>query len=229
MPENDKPHEGHETARVSLEHGWSNSGGSFLRPRQRFAMHDLLDPLKGYPEYAQIEFFDLRLRYNLEPKTLWLDDWSLFRLVSISDIKQFNKRLSWRVKVSQVRVLDTVCDNCLAANFELGGGLAKTWLHAPRVTTYGLIETQTEAGTQWALPLLRLGVGPVLGVRVNLSDELGILYEASWKYFGTYGSYWVSRQSLSTRWSFTPQWAASLEGSQLPRSQELVVGLWHYY
>ena len=41
---------------------------------QTVALHDRLDPLPGYPEYAEIEFINLEVRKNFEETWFWLEE-----------------------------------------------------------------------------------------------------------------------------------------------------------
>ena len=54
------PHLGHGATQLGLGSGYDREEGWFHELSFRLALHDLVDPATGYPEYAAIEFLPLR-------------------------------------------------------------------------------------------------------------------------------------------------------------------------
>ncbi|NOX75992.1 MAG: DUF4105 domain-containing protein, partial [Gammaproteobacteria bacterium] len=64
-----------------------------LRP----AYHDLLDDERGYVKGAQINFFNLSLRYSPERQKLRINNFTLLDIISLSSRDNFFKPVSWRL------------------------------------------------------------------------------------------------------------------------------------
>src|SRR6185295_6710766 len=60
----DAPERGHATLRLGAGAGVSNQAGTFETIAVRGAIHDYLDPSRGYPADAELEMGQLRLRFD---------------------------------------------------------------------------------------------------------------------------------------------------------------------
>lgn len=139
MPYKNRPDFGHGSGRLGLHIGESE----FLALKQkhgyqelqlRFALHDLLDAPYGYPPGANIEFMNFRFRHwqnwrDNSDQTFaskntrdQLEEFTLFRLISLFPIDEFHKSPSWNFSVTSKRVYDQKCWGCYAGGIEGGAG-----------------------------------------------------------------------------------------------------------
>lgn len=116
------PQNGHRSQRYGATVGQREEEVNFATVSMRFALHDLLDPLPGQPTFSQIHFADITARY--EDKKLFLDNLDLFRVSSFQPLNHWQKSLAWTAKMGMRTIQDLDCVNCLAGNFEGGGGVS---------------------------------------------------------------------------------------------------------
>jgi hypothetical protein len=100
------PHEGHGSRRLGLGVFDRREEGDGLLFNYRFALHDIEDPLVGYPEYAQISFFDMKFAYFEKIKRVELENFMLFEVISLTPYSRFSKSISWRRHVGVERLVN---------------------------------------------------------------------------------------------------------------------------
>jgi len=227
-PVDETPHIGHEIMRAGVDGGASSTLGGFGTVHFRFALHDLLDPKTGYPEYSQIEFFNTRIRYLPEDNRVWLEDFALFRVVSLSPLTEFDRQLSWKVKVGGSTIRDNTCDHCFAGQIEVGGGPAIDL--AKHVTAFLSVDGEGMLTTGFSpRSILRPGAGPSLLVRARFTQGLVTLFQGSYRYrlftdLPHYGS-----ASAELRWAATRDFALNLKSAVFPDGWETTAGLYYYF
>ncbi len=214
VPQNETPHLGHGSFRMGLEYGYGIKTSHHARYQLRYALHDLLDPVMGYPSTAQIEFFNLTLRYNFVAKSFWVEDFSLIHVISLSPLSAFIKTLSWKVKFGAKTIRDSTCDGCLAGNFLLGGGYTLEPLTLLRSTepltlspAPSALETQASPNSQ----VVR-SANPFLNVRYYIIGMLEF-EELGSPRFEPFFLRTAVGPTLSFRFLFTPYWNGMIFGS----------------
>ncbi|MEJ2692349.1 MAG: DUF4105 domain-containing protein [Candidatus Thiodiazotropha sp.] len=90
-----RPDSGHRSARIALGLG-RQADTDYGLIRLRPAYHDLLDDIEGYSPGAQINFFDLSLRYD-STNALELEDFTVIDITSITPRDRFFRPISWHV------------------------------------------------------------------------------------------------------------------------------------
>lgn len=156
------PHVGHSSLRVGLQH--LNSEHLHLwEPSIRFALHDLADPVQGYPSYAKIEFMHLRFRYTEELGQFLLEKMLLFSIDSFSAMETFQKSISWRAEIGFERFKTDF-------PFFLRGGPGVTWNYIvppnnPLLTQYLLVEGAAYTSNDFILT-------PLTGIRFQIEENL---------------------------------------------------------
>ncbi len=131
----DAPERGHRTFRVGLGAGtYDGDRGTYQDLSLRLAIHDFLDPGRGYPEDAQLEMGSLRIRFeNLKRRAL-IERLSLLNIVSASPLDRWSIKPSWRVWVGAGQARDLACEGwaCSFGGAIVGGGIAarphRRWL-----------------------------------------------------------------------------------------------------
>lgn len=176
------PQSGHDSTRLGLGSGYSRERGYFHTLSFRLALHDLADPVQGYPDGAQIEFMPVRLRYLIESPRLRLEHFSLVRVQSLTPLSRFDRSISWVVDAGLTRTQDRGCRDCLAAYGEFGGGFAIEPF-GRAFTLFALADARLFGPVDSGyFDVLRFGVGPAGGLRLRFTDAVTLLGTGSWLY-----------------------------------------------
>ena len=142
------PDQGHRTGRADLAYGFTNHS-HFEELSLRPALHSQDDPTPGYLPGSQLEMFHLKLRYDNDRKTAYIQDFSLVDLISITPWDRWIHPLSWKVKTGLAVANDLNRDpeNSLYYGLNLGSGYS-AWLPGSdqKVLVYGMAEMETELG-----------------------------------------------------------------------------------
>jgi hypothetical protein len=230
-PEARRPDRGHGSFRAGLAGGASRAHGAFGALEARLALHDLGDPLQGYPPYAQLEFLPARLRFYPEDRRLELDDLSLVKVVSLNPVSRWDHRPSWRMRAGATTVRDAGCNGCLAGVAEFGGGLGATDLGgAVDLVALGdteLLGAPRLEGIRGAG--VRLGLGPTALVRVRAGERAALLAEARWQYlpFATPEQTWSLSGTL--RLHVAKALSLSIEARAAPEDRDVQAGVLAFY
>jgi hypothetical protein len=228
-PVREMPQVGHGSGRAGIASGYSDRLGFFEQLDFRLALHDLVDPPEGYPKHAQIEFLSTRLRHNVEAHSVWLDDFALFRVVSLSPLTAFDRQLSWKVEAGATTIRDESCRDCLAGTFEVGGGLAQAFFESPGLIYFLTADAEVAASPGFRGSDVRLGVGPTGGVQLSLGRRFSSLATASWKYLALVDLDRSHEFGVTNRWHVTRAFSLSLEGRRYPTAWEGALGILYYF
>jgi hypothetical protein len=154
-PTVDAPQRGHATLRLSLGTGTADQGGPFQTLGVRGAIHDYLDPPRGYPADARLQMGDLRLRFDDETRRLSLDRLDLVDIVSAAPLDRWTRGLSWKVWVGVDNARELGCARpesphhgwrCLYTGAVTGGGIAVRFGPRDAFLMMLLAETELSAG-----------------------------------------------------------------------------------
>ena len=114
------PENGHETLRVGEGIGWRNKE-FFEEISIRAAYHDLLDPDAGYPQDAQIELGNLRMRHYHGRNQFRIESFTFANVLSLAPIDSLFMSPSWKINVGMDTVKTSSCDLC--SNGYVNGGV----------------------------------------------------------------------------------------------------------
>ncbi len=154
-PNVDAPERGHGTLRVGLAGGYADQGGAFQTLGVRAAIHDYLDPPRGYPADARLEMGDLRLRFQDRARSLQLDRLDIVDIVSAAPFDRWVRSPSWKVWFGADNARELGCTRedsphagwrCLYFGVVTGGGLAVRFGPQRRFLVLVLGETDVGAG-----------------------------------------------------------------------------------
>jgi hypothetical protein len=123
----ESPQKGHSSSRLSLgysQRDFFDQKQDRIDLRFRFALHDFLDPVEGYPEWAQLEFGNFQFYYTPKEKDLRLTEFWFFQAMTAQPLSQFEKHLTWRGRLgakefSGLKHLGTGTDFGMGATFSL--------------------------------------------------------------------------------------------------------------
>lgn len=218
MPARSMPHAGHDSIRLGLGSGYERHDGLYHTLNFRLALHDLADPARGYPDGAEIEFFSLNTRYYLESPRVTLEDFSLVRVKSLTPLSRFDHSLSWMVDTGAKRSEDRGCDGCVAAFGTLAGGISlepfgRAW------TVFAMARAELSLPIDSGFfDLLRFGIGPYGGFRLQFSDDVRAVFSGSWSYLPGQKPYGIYEARGVLRAQYTPDFALGLEGRVMNRA-----------
>jgi hypothetical protein len=181
----DAPERGHRTLRLSVGFGVSDAApgfaGTFETLAVRGAVHDFLDPARGYPADAELEMAQLRLRFDNSGAAPRVDRADFINIVSAAPVDRWVRDFSWKVWVGADNARELGCERpgsdragwrCLYAGVVTGGGLAVRF--GPRRAVLGLflIETDAAAGPAFADGrYYRVGAGGEAELLANITPS----------------------------------------------------------
>lgn len=158
-----RPDRGHDTARLRLG-GGVRDGRAFLEARARPAFHDVLDPQGGFTRGAQIDFFDLALRYYPEQQQVRIHEFKLLDIVSLAPRDALFHPISWRFGTALESELVPRHGELHEAYFwRTGGGAGLTTSLGNLGLAYGLVELRGDVSSHLR-PAWALGGGGSAGV-----------------------------------------------------------------
>ncbi len=222
----DKPHLSHPSRRISLGAIGSNQNGNFFHFQYRFSLHDQLDPIQGYPEYAEIIFGDFDFTYSQKSGKTELERFTLFEVLANTEFSQIEPHISWRVRVGADRLRITDFLGCHGGTFELGGGLTTGIGFGETVLLYAGAK-----GVTHYLPSCEnrfiLGAGPNARIRFKFHPRWMGLAEGYWR-FDNQETKSYREVSIGTQWSANQIWG--IRGQLIEKNREQNAQLdWVYY
>lgn len=186
-----RPDQGHSTARLALIGGQLDDT-DFVELRLRPAYHDLLDPVDGYKNGAQINFLDFAIRHWTDTDTTKLESLTFVDIFSLAPRDRFFKQTSWNAAVGLERQVVEGGDRPLV--FAAGGGGGYTLGLGSASLIYASVQGRVQAGDGLSDDV-RIGAGPL----VELLTGWGALRIA------------VTAESLWYSDDGNPQWALRVE------------------
>ncbi len=217
-PTQSMPQLGHLSRRAGLGYVVDDTGAQSYQLDARLALHDLADPVAGYPELSQLEFLPVRMRYRLdnagEGDRFTIESASLVRIVSLSPQNPFDRKLSWKADVGMVRIDDEGCDGCYIGRLAIGTGAAFATQSA-RVIAFATADLHVGSGPGLdgieGIPI-RAGVGPAAGLRLRLTPRLISLTTGELIWLPTQAPTFAWHARSILRYAFGPIFALNLEG-----------------
>jgi len=223
------PDQGHGSLRASFSGGRDSHGESYLEVGFRGAFHDLLDRLEGYPESAEIEFFNFSFRNYWAQQKFRLTDATLFKAFSISPISQFEVSPSWRMHVFASSSQSRSCDFCISGTGETAGGFTLNLGSATLpVLWYSLASVQIEGSPRFRKHSVILSAGPETGLRFSWSQRHLSLLTAVSRY-KVFFQEWEQFYSARHRSSISDSLAVEARVSESERSIDYGLGFFFYF
>ena len=175
------PIQGHATGRLELSYGFSNHS-HFEELSLRPAIHDQDDPPEGYLPGSKLEMFHLKMRYDNDRNTAYVQEFDVINLLSLTPWDRWIHPPSWKVN-SGVRVandLNRDPENSLDYGLNLGTGYS-AWMPGTdnRLFFYGMGEMVFELGHAYTHDV-RFGGGPSGGILFDPVKFWRARFEASY-------------------------------------------------
>ncbi|WP_413559969.1 DUF4105 domain-containing protein [Bdellovibrio sp. HCB209] len=179
-PLQDAPHQAHGSFRAKA--GYLHRDGKDLTTfGHRFALHDLLDPIRGYPAYSEMQMLQTDFSYDPEAGRVQIEKLGLVEIVSLSNWDIFNHSPSWRLKFGWDRDYQSECAyDCLPLSFSIGAGLSKEFFKSFVASAW--VRAGFAYDERFVNDQFRMGAGPAVLLRYNLKDNFSLLAEAWYRY-----------------------------------------------
>ena len=222
------PNESHGSARATASRVENQNYGGATDVAIKFALHDMLDPTRGLPDYADIDFFHLELRYWDKPQALRVEHGILFGVGTYPPLDAYVRKMSWRGKINIDRVDDARCQNCLAGG--VWGGIGSSLEIVKPLLTYALVDGELQTSPDFNESKFTVRGGPTLGARVRFSEQLAWLTEA--RYFWAVTKPQFDDYQIDSRLRLVPggiTWGLDLRGIWRTEGREVAVGVLHYF
>jgi hypothetical protein len=125
--EHERPDLGHPSNAVSVLAGVDSYDHRLIDFLWRPALHDLISNKTGYPDSLAISFFHLRLRGNLTKESVFVDEFSLFRVWSLPKAPWLIRGPAWNVDLGAKShwSCEKNDQRCLKRFITAGGGLSQ--------------------------------------------------------------------------------------------------------
>lgn len=210
------PHTGHDSLRLGLGSGYDRELGPYHLATFRLALHDLVDPLDGYPESAEIEFLPGTVRYWVESPRVTLEDLSLIRVKSFSPLTRFDRSLSWLIDAGAKRTHDRGCDDCFAGFGELGLGFSLAPFGS-FLTLHALLDAELYVPLESGyFDVARFGAGPLGFVKLRFGSDFAAMFRGSWHYLPAQEPDRTWLLEAKVRLGYVKNFALGVEGRLYP-------------
>ena len=213
-PVQEAAHVGHGSARADLGGGYSNQLGSYVKFSYRFALHDLLDPSVGYPDYIELEFLDMGLLYQTRSHSVWLEHLNLFNVFSLSDFNPFYRQFSWKFLIGAKTFRDPGCENCLGGTMEGGVGLSKKLGEAVPLWMTLTLDGELSGSPDFNGSDVRFRYGPMAQVRASFLPNLQLLLKSQYRRALLSFDSSDLASTAGFRWGVTKNLALDFQGDQ---------------
>ncbi|MCB9072355.1 MAG: DUF4105 domain-containing protein [Bdellovibrionaceae bacterium] len=224
-----KPHLSHDSIRFSFSNLTDNYGQNAFEVTQRFALHDLADPVDGYPRSAMIEFFKLTVNGGYKNSSkFFIRNIDLFSVQTINPFTTIDKPISWKIRIAADHVLDKRCaDGCLAGTIEGNVGFT---LGTPssRLLFYTLLQNHIRTAPGFARDKFTLETGPQFGLRYLFTNSLIFHGETGWQWILGMNQR-LPTTNLRLRWGATQDWAFDVGYRYQYFQQNFIASVNYYY
>ena len=126
------PDQGHDPARLEISGGYHNADKdtteiddqSFLELSIQPGFHNLLSSEAGQAPNSQINFLNLRARYEIKSESWRLQNFTLIDIISLYPVSSLIQEPSWKINLGWERNQDNGCEDCTPFTLNPGVGLA---------------------------------------------------------------------------------------------------------
>jgi hypothetical protein len=126
-PASDAPETGHRSLRLGLAGGMMGGGHAvFEELSLRVALHDFLDPSRGYLDDAELEMIQLRIRFENAARRVFPERLDLINILSVSGYDRWIPKTAWAIRVGGAQAHNLACAGvrCSYGGVNMGGGIS---------------------------------------------------------------------------------------------------------
>ncbi|MDE2313462.1 MAG: DUF4105 domain-containing protein [Elusimicrobia bacterium] len=222
------PESGHLSGRLNLGYGFLNGRGYedfSVRP----ALHDPLDPPRGYAPWSALEMFGLDVRHEDKSNRTYINSLELIHILSLSPLDAWIRKPSWEVSAG-LRQAEELGKAPWASQYfgaTVGSGAALRIFRLPAVL-YALGELDGGAGAAFKDDS-RLGPGVSGGLLIEPQSRWRLWADASyWRYvLGNLGG--EVRLRAGAALDLSERWSLQLRAQRYGLSRETSLDLVRYF
>lgn len=184
QPANDAPETGHRPLRLGLSSGMEGAQHAvFEEFSLRLALHDFLDPSRGYLDDAELEMIQLRIRFENTAHRLFPEEAKLLNILSVTGYDRWIPKTAWMIRVGgdQARNLGCAGARCSYGYVDTGGGIA--FRFGQPFLLFVLTDADLASGAPFS-GYYRIGVGGYGGAVLRLGRLSQTTAEGSYIYYG---------------------------------------------
>lgn len=205
------PHFSHGSKRINLGYRTSQNSGNFYLFHYRFALHDQLDPVIGYPEYAEVKFWDMQFFYSEKRKKFELEDFTLMEVLSTTPSREYLRSISYQVKIGAERWYSENCFDC--NTIQARGRIGYTFDLSQDSGRFLFLGLAAGAHNATALPVASqnfISYGPQARLRLRIEQNLLAVAEWTRLRYTFSDSKDSSMFTTGLQWSFGRDWGVRL-------------------
>lgn len=179
MPNSVSPDQGHDPIRFEISRGkfqpdenrTGSNKESFIELSVQPGFHDLLSSENGHAPNSQINFLNLRTRYEPESEEWQLQNFTLIDIISLYPLSDLLQEPSWKINIGWKNIKDNGCTDCTPFIFKPGVGVTlQSNLHR-REVYLGFLEANLEFDHEFDS-----------GHRAGFGATVGLLFDATKKW-----------------------------------------------
>ena len=168
QPASDAPETGHRSLRLGLAGGLAGpQHAAFEEISLRLALHDFLDPSRGYLDDAELEMGQVRIRFQNATRRLFPERLDLLNILSVSGYDRWIPKTAWTIRAGgdQAHNLGCAGVRCSYGNLNTGGGISLRLGHP--FLFFLLTDVDLAAGAPF-FDRYRIGAGGFAGAVLRL-------------------------------------------------------------
>lgn len=230
-PGSRQPQTAHKPSWIGVYTGRSKMEGEQNSEARRFSeinlkptFHDLLSSDEGLAPDSQVNFMNLRARYEHEQGKWSLEEFTMLDLVSLFPGSALGRQPSWKLASGWDRPRDVTCDGCVPFYMRAGIGLSLGSSVIHREVYFAFLEGDYGYGRVYQ-DWNRAGLGLGLGALLHLNDWWRVGIFGSRIRFALKDGGWVGKAALRQSINFTKNMELRLDWSGTGNYREVMVGL----
>lgn len=230
------PDLGHDPARFEISGGRFDRGEkrsgfdeeSFVEFSIRPGFHDLLSLEDGHAPNSQINFLDLRARYETKSAEWQLQKFTLLDIVSLYPLSSFIKEPSWKINIGWEVNQDNACEDCTPFILNPGVGLAFQSNFHRKEIYFAFIEADLELDHEFDSDY-RGGFGATVGLLLNASDSWRMAITANRTHYTVGQRDYVSEIEFKNRFYLSRNLEIIFDLKDVEEYREAKLGFGYYF
>ena len=230
------PDKGHDAARFEISGGrYSQNEAtppigdqSFLEISVQPGFHDLLSPEDGHAPNSQINFLNLRARYESGSKKWRLQQFTLVDMISLFPLTSLVSKPSWKIKAGWEPNRDIGCNQCTPFIFSPGIGITlQSTLHK-REVYFAFLEANLEFDKAF-ISDHRAGFGATVGLLFDATERWRFELVANRTRYTEGQRGYISTVELRQRFTLSQNLEITLNARNVESFREGNLGIAYYF
>jgi len=230
------PDQGHDPVRFEFSAGnfrsdqdnIDNDYQSFLELSIQPGFHDLLSAESGQAPNSQINFLNLRARYETDSESWRLQNFTLIDIISLYPVSSLIQEPSWKINLGWQRNLDNACADCAPFIINPGIGLAfQSNLHR-REVYFAFLEANLEFDHEFDSDH-RAGFGATVGILFDVTEKWRLALVANRTRYTEGQRGYVTESELRQRFTLSRNSETTFEFKTVEDYREGKLGYAYYF